>query len=474
MQLRMEHECRSLSRLLVVLALVSMVCLPAAADQGERDPAAAVGTDGISVLDLQTAQRMALAESPSLAAAAARVKQAKERLVQARSAYLPQLDISASAAHVSLSETDFQSSLTAARAFDPTAAIEDSGDYYSARLTANWVLFNGFERHFTRAASRYGADLSQFAYQDAHRLLLSAVSAAYYAAQLAMENIGIAEADEAFNKRQLAEARTRRRVGTGSLSDELNFEVRVNAARAQVIQARQVYDRGMFALAALLGVSEGALPRDLKLASLDPETPGEMTRPEVESLVEYAQQHRPDIRRFHLAEKQADANVGIARAKFFPTLNIGASYDGDRAGDGDFQGDDFGGTLALSLSYPLFAGGFYRARLREAEAQADEAGNVLAQLVLTVSSQVRGAATKVSSAQDQLKIQRENAALVQKNRDLVEKEYVAGKGSLVRLNQAQRDLTTAQGRLALALVSLRQAWYDLRTETAQIIEKEAP
>jgi outer membrane protein TolC len=39
---------------------------------------------------------------------------------------------------------------------------------------------------------------------------------------------------------------------------------------------------------------------------------------------------------------------------------------------------------------------------------------------------------------------------------------------LVRLNEAQRDLTAAQVRLAAAQVALRQAWYDLWSATGQI------
>jgi outer membrane protein TolC len=50
---------------------------------------------------------------------------------------------------------------------------------------------------------------------------------------------------------------------------------------------------------------------------------------------------------------------------------------------------------------------------------------------------------------------------------LVEKEYDAGQASLTRLNEAQRDLTAAQSRLALARVTLRRAWHALRTATAE-------
>ena len=78
---------------------------------------------------------------------------------------------------------------------------------------------------------------------------------------------------------------------------------------------------------------------------------------------------------------------------------------------------------------------------------------------------------KLEGAQKQLWLQRANAVLVEKNRDLVEKEYRAGSTSLVRLNEAQRDLVSAQGQLALARISLRQAWYDLWTATGAILER---
>lgn len=423
----------------------------------------------IRILDLKTAQRIALADNPSFAAAAARVRQAKARLAQARSLYLPRIDFAGSAAHVQFPDNALSASLSAPGSFDPASGISYPKDYYNAGLTASWILFNGFERHFTHAAARYGERLSRSSREDIKRLLLSAVSSAYYAAQLAAENIDIAEADETFNRRQLLEAKARRRVGTGSLSDELNFEVRVNAAKAQLIQARQIYRTAMFSLAALMGLSDGVFPSQLLLAELEMERPAEMAPPAVEPLILQAQKNRPDILRSRWAVRLAKSEVGTARAKFLPTLNLSASVDGDRAGDSDFEKDDFGNTVALSLSYNLFAGGLYRARLREARAQQDEAENTEKDLMIAVNSQVRIAVTGVTSAQEQLAIQRENAALVKRNRDLVEKEYKAGQGSLVRLNQAQRDLITAQSRLALALVSLRQAWDDLRTETGQIL-----
>lgn len=450
----------------ITVGLMLFTVKPAIGDEtGKGDP----DIGAIKVLDLKTAGRIALKNNPSFAAAAARVRQAKERITQARSGYWPRLDVTASAAHVKLSEKTYRMNLNTAKIFDPTAGVDDPEDYFNAGITASWILFNGFERRFTHAVAVYGKQQSESARMDVKRMLLSAVSTAYFHAQLALENIAIAEADEAFNQRRLLEARARRRVGTGALSDELNFEVRVNSAKAGLIQARRAYEIAMFGLAALMGLPDTVFPLDLRLAGLIPETPEEMKQPLARPHVEYARKHRPDILQSSLAVKQAISSVNIARAGFFPIVSLAATMDGDRVNSGDFETDDFGNTLAVTFSYNLFSGGLHRAKLREAKEKKTEAEKMMENLVLAITAQIRSAVMTVKSAQSQLQLQRTNANLVKKNRDLVEKEYAAGQGSLVRLNQAQRDLTTAQSRLALALVSVRQAWSDLQTETGRII-----
>lgn len=428
-----------------------------------------INWDEIRILDLKTAGQITLAGNPSLAAAKARVRQAKERVLQARSAYWPQLDATASLSRVRLSDNAYQVNLKSARLFDPTSTIDDPEDYYNAGLMATWVLFNGFERKFSNAAARYGKDQSESAQKDLKRLILSSVAGSYFAAQLALENIAIDRADEVFYNRQLMEAKARRRVGTGSLSDELNFKIRVNSARAKLLEAEKNYAAAMFGLAALLGIPDATFPALLKLARLEPETPEEMVPPDPDSLIAFACEHRPDIFQTDFALKQAGSEVEIARAKYFPTINLSASLDGDRTGNGNFEQDDFGSSVAIGLSYNLFSGGFNRANLSKAREKHVEAKKSLENIKISVTSEVRGSVANVELAQKQLVLQRSNAILVRQNRDLVEKEYKAGQGSLVRLNEAQRDLITARSRLAFALVSLRQSWYNLETDTGRIL-----
>jgi TolC family type I secretion outer membrane protein len=461
----MKQLIRIFSTLLCVLGLANGSGL---AEKSQAPAAALPDLAVLKVLDLKTAGQMALAGNPSVAAARARVRQAREQVVQANAAYWPRLDATASASRITLSDNAHTASLSSARLFDPTAAIDDPEKYYNTGLTATWVLFNGFERRFTAMAARSGEKLSRAGRHEVQRLILSATANTFFMAQLARENIAIATADEAFNLRQLNEAEARRRVGTGSLSDELNFKVRVNSARSDKIRAQQTYKTALFSLTALLGVPDAAFPPGLELAPLSPEVPMELRVPDTEAQLDQARIHRPDLQQAQFAIQQAGAGVKIARARLFPTLALTASLNGERSGDANLEENDFGNVIALNLSYNLFAGGADRAGIRAARAGRVAAEKNMEDLELNVNSNVMDALTALEAALAQLSLQQTNEALVEQNRDLVEKEYKAGQGSLVRLNEAQRDLVIVRSRLALARISLRQAWIGIKTATGTI------
>jgi outer membrane protein TolC len=424
---------------------------------------------GMSILDLDAAVAIALTGNPGLEASAARVRQAKAQVDQARSTYWPRLDANASGARVELSENTYLQNLAVARLLNPAATVEDPEDYYNMDLTASWTLFDGFERKFSNASARYGEQSSTAALNDARRLLISAVSLSYFSAQLALENIAIAKADEAFNQRQLTDAEARQRVGTGSLSDVLNFQVRKNQAKTTRINQEYQYEVALYGLAALLGLPESRLPHHVQLARLSSETNKELAAPRVDELIDGAMEHRPDIQQIQWTIKQSEAQVKIAQSDYYPTVVVAGILEGARTGDPELGQDDFGNRVQVGLSYNLFAGGYTRARVQEIRQQKIELDNRLEELILSATSDIRSAAALVITAQSQVALQRENVDLVQRTRDLVEKEYNAGQGSLVRLNEAQKDLTTAQSNLALALVGLRQAWVELKTRAGTIL-----
>jgi TolC family type I secretion outer membrane protein len=459
-------------RALALVLLVLMCFWKSAAAQSLESPPLA--WDQIEKLDLETAARLALATNPTIAAARARVEQARQKVVQAKSVYWPSLDLEASAARVDMSENAYQSQLLSLQAVNPFATVTDPEDYYKLGLKASWVLFNGFARKFNVAMATYGEQVSAAARDEARRLLLSALATAFLSAQLAQENMAIADADVAFNERLLTEARLRYEVGTGALSDVLNFQIKANSGLTQRNQSERDFQISLVTLAALIGLPQAVLPDHVQLADLKPATDSDLNAPKVPELLEKAHLFRPDLRQSARSVDMAEARIGAAKATYYPTLALSASVDGERTEDPNFEGDDFGNTIALGLSYPIFSGGLYKARRQEAKAQLLEAQKLEEETELNITSEIRTTTARVLNAQRQLLLQQTSVDLVQKNRDLVEKEYKAGVGSLVRLNEAQRDLTAAQVRLVSARVALYLAWFDVYAATGEILNYFEP
>lgn len=473
MNLRRKH--RYGFTVLVVLLFISFIGSVLAAENSPSK-STAPSWEAITVLDVQTAARLALDRNPTLAAAQARVEQARQAVRQARSAYWPRLDLDGSAARVELPETTYQQQLATLRAitFNPRATYDNPDNHYNLDVVASWVVFDGFARRFNLAAAKYGAEAGGAARDETRRLLLSAVATAFLAAQLARENMAIAEADVAFNERLLSEARLRYEVGSGALSDVLNFQVKANSALTQRNQSERDFQVSRISLAALMGAPGADLPDRVQLAPLGPVADPLLEEPQLDHLLATARNLRSDLQQSDWAVQAAGANVKAARAEYYPTLVLSGKVEGERIGDAGFEDDDFGNTVALGLNYNLFAGGLSRARTSEAKAKLVEQQNNRESVELNIASEVRSAVTRVRNAQKQLVLQQATADLVRRNRDLVEKEYKAGVGSLVRLNEAQRDLTAAQVLLASAQVALQTAWYDLYAATGEILKRFEP
>ncbi len=463
-------------RLAVIAWLVCLLTLCGTRLGSAAEPTAKKNPDpmaGIEVLDLPTAAKIALSENPSLQAAQARVEQAAQVVKQAQSAYWPQVDAFGGYQRQELSKNTYTLQYSALNAYlssigQPT--ISNPEDYYQVGLKATWLLFNGLAREFTLAAAKYGEKASAAARDDAQRLLLLGVASNYLQGQLAKENVTIAKADEAFNQRLLTEAKLRYDVGTGPLSDVLNFQVRVNQAQSQRIQQERIYRTNLISLAALLGLPQGRLPEQVRLADLAPTTAEEQALPQVGPLVDMALSRRPDLQQSEWRVKQAEANVTTAKSGYYPTVALNGDYTGERMNDMSFGSDDFGNSVGLGLNWNIFAGGLTRAKTGEANAVLMIAERGQDDTRLQITSDINLVTTQIGAAQEQLTLQETNTQLVQQQRDLVEKEYKAGVGSLVRLNESQRDLIVSQGQLALSRVGLRLLWYNLQASTGQILD----
>jgi outer membrane protein TolC len=425
----------------------------------------------MSELDLDTACRLALSENPGLEAVRERILQAREALQQARSGYWPSLELQGSGTRFWLSESARQAGQINEPFGSGVSNLDSPDEASRAGLTASWLVFDGLERRYRAAAARFGLERSRAADQEAARLLLAAVAEAFYQAQLAGEDRSIARADEAFNERQLTEAKARRKRGAGSLSDVYNFEIRVNAARAERIRAEERLSRARAGLGALLAAPGASLSARIRVAGPKPVSGAEFFLPGMERERAFARQHRPDLKESRASVAQAESEVNAARAAYFPSFRLSYTLEGERGGLALPEEADVGHSLALVMRWNLFDGWAKGSKVRQAKSRYRETVRTRQEVELQLGREVQESLAELESARDRLRLERENLGLVRRTRDLVLKEYQAGQASLVRLNEAQRDLIAAEGRLVLSLVSLRLSRFRLDVDTGRVVSR---
>jgi len=248
-------------------------------------------------------------------------------------------------------------------------------------------------------------------------------------------------------------------AGSVPLSDLRQAEELEYTASAQVPQLEQQIQQQENALRLLLGQDPGPV------AHTDPDALNPPPQNLPVGLPSRLLERRPDILEAEEQLVAANAQVGVARAQFFPQVSISAS--GGVGGDEWSSLFDPSGRLIYaigSLTQPLFEGGKLRGQLQLSEQQKQE-------MVLNYQKTIAGAFRDVSNALIAINKQRatreQQEKLVASAADatrLARIRYQGGSTSYLEvlttvsnLFSAQLNLVTAQEGEALSLVQLYSA-----------------
>ncbi len=446
------------------------------------------------VITLDDARRVALQANPDIHAAQARMQAALARIGEARAPFFPQIaavqnstrtfqvpryrnslvrvvptqppvDLITDEAQINFAGV-FQ--VLSNRIFSTQSATGDSNSFsqHSSTLNAVWTLFDGFAREAQLMASKYRYRASAMAMADVERLLVRAVDTAYLQVLLGREQLRIAMADLDFSREQLEVARKRQGRGKVTEADVLNFEVRVRSAEASVTAARGTLETGRVVLAELMAVPDAKLPDSCDLPPLAEEAEWAMTKPDEIIWLERAAQNRPDLaRRKHLVSV-ATENTVIARGQFSPTVTLSGSWGFENKSNMSYARHDQASALGIEVNWQLFTGGFRTSQLQRVLEEQREAVANLERTRLAVASDVRQSIVSLEIAQQEVRLQRLAIEAAAENRRIVTAQYAAGKASVERLNEAQRDFVRTDVDLTSARIRLRQAWTDLYAATA--------
>lgn len=294
------------------------------------------------------------------------------------------------------------------------------------------------EQYLATEQARHGAQIS----------LLGEVATLYLALGADRDSLRLAQ--ETLANQEAAQRLVRRQFEVGLVSelDAFRAQVSVETARGDVARFTRATALDLNALRLLVGEAVPAewLPETLvgatALTDIAPGLPSEvLTR-------------RPDIL---LAERQlraANANIGAARAAFFPRITLTTSLGTlDRELSGLFKSGSDTWAFSPRIVLPIFDAGARRANLKAATAERDIALAQYEKAIQTAFREVADALAQRGTLDEQLAAQESLTGALEGAHRLAQARYTAGLDGYLSVLDAQRSLYAAQQ----GLIVLRQA-----------------
>lgn len=333
--------------------------------------------------------------------------------------------------------------------------LTNSGQPVTSRQYDVGLAVAGYELDlFGRIRSLKDRALSEYlATEQARRSvqvgLVSEVAGRWFALAADRERLGLAR--ETLVAQEKSYELTRRRF-EGGVSSELDLrqaQTSVDAARVDIARYTALVAQDRNALDLLAGAP---VPEELLPAELDTVTAMKELSPGLPSEVLL---RRPDILEAEETLKGANANIGAARAAFFPriTLTTSVGLASEELGD-LFQGAARTWSFAPRISVPIFDGGANRASLKVAKADRDIAVTRYEKAIQEAFREVADALARRGTLGDQLAAQQSLVDAAAVTRKLSDARYEKGVDSYLSVLDAQRTHYAARQNLIAVRLEL--------------------
>jgi multidrug efflux system outer membrane protein len=378
---------------------------------------------------LQSLIKEALTNNYDIRIAANRILQAQASLGVTRSNQLPSLNGSFGVQN------------------ERSGAFPGSPTFDTAGLQLSYLV--DFWGQFRRATEAARADLlaSEYARHLVETTLISSVASDYFQLRQLDSQLDFSQKTVVSDQDSLRINTINYKGGEYAITDVYQAKLLVEQAEAEAITLKQAIEQTENQLSILLGRNPGSIPRGLNLVDephLD-EVPAGLPSAILE--------RRPDVRQAEEALVAANANVGVARAAFFPQIPLTASFGAQSTALTSFlQGPATFWTIAGQLAQPLYAGGRITNQYRLALAQREEADLTYRQTVQQAFADVSNSLVGYRQSRlYRMKLQEQTATYKETSR-LANVRFTGGATSFLEVLTTQQQYFTAE-------LQTTQAWF---------------
>ena len=312
-------------------------------------------------------------------------------------------------------------------------------------ISLDYILdFWGQYRRATEAA-RAQLLATRFAQDIVQTTLVSSVASQYYALRQFDAQYEFAKQSVTADNEILRINTIKFKGGESAVTDVYQAQLLVQQSEAEVITVKQSIEQTENQISILLGRNPG--PIDRGLALIDQPHLAEVPTGLPSALL----QRRPDIQRAEQNLVSANANVGVAKAAFFPQISLTGTFGAQSTSLTSFlQGPATFWAVGGQIAQPLYNGGRIRSQYRLAWAQRDEAELAYKQTVQVAFGDV--ASSLVGYNQSRLyrmKLQ-EQTNTYKQTADLANVRFLGGVTSFLEVLVTQQQYFTSELVLAEA------------------------
>lgn len=389
----------------------------------------------------------AVASSPDLKEAQARLAEARANREAVAGGRLPTGTAKASATENVLSENG-QLPIGNIPGFQREFPLYDLG------FDASWEidLWGRQIRQMQGAAAREQG--AEFARRDVMLTLIAEVVRSYMDLRAAQADAATAEAQAASNGELARLTRLRFDAGEASRLELDRADATARASAAAVPNARAQASAAAYRIATLVGVPPEQIVPELQAAAPLPASPDTI----LVGLRSELLARRPDVRRAERELAAATADIGVATADLFPRFSLFGSVGQQARKPGDlFSGDSTRLQIGPSISWPVFQLGTIRAQIRGADARADAAAARYEKAVVGALSDSEAAINRFLNARAAADEAAASLAREQSAFALAEKRAERGEDDRLTLERARQSLLAARQRDQQARAARAQA-----------------
>lgn len=334
--------------------------------------------------------------------------------------------------------------------------INGTGQSMISRQYSGTVGISAYELDlFGRVRSLKDAALSQYmateqAQRSAQISLVSQVSVAYMTLAADRERLSLAKQTLQSRQETLRLTQRMQALGVSSALDLRQVQSTVDSARSDVASYKSLVAQDINALTLLVGAPVAAelLPSEISSGALT------LTQDLDAGLPSEVLLRRPDVQQAEQALEAANANIGAARAAFFPSISLTASTGTASTDLGNlFKNGQQSWSFVPQLNLPIFSGGRNRANLRVSEVDRDIAVAQYEKAIQSAFKEVSDALAQRATVDELTSAQEALAASTLDAFRLAKARYEKGIDDYLSTLDAQRSSYTAQQALISARLS---------------------